>query len=131
MLAAHSRDVGKVKRVRQLSRSFINPAEHVGEHHFGRGGWRDSGLRGGATGCRSGGEVGGDVPQADSSGSTSIIISKSARERSNTLDLLLVGGPLLGLDKGVSVGLGLGCIPLGLDLGAADVALLMGYVGQA
>jgi len=85
-------DVGGVKRCRQLSRSSVSPAEHVGEHHAGRLGCRAACGSGGITGgvTTAGGADGGDEHALALSSSTSSV-GKCARGET----LGFIGGFLL------------------------------------
>jgi hypothetical protein len=124
--------MGRVEGCSKLSRSLVNPAEHVGEHHSGRSGWRalggSGGIAGGAT--TTGGKGCGTVPQAASSnGSASSISFCTGRPLGLMVDdfgdgldtaLLLGSGELFGVDSGGCEGGAFGGMGAGL-LGELEV----------
>lgn len=82
-LAGEAGGIGTVKRCSRCCRSLVSPAEHVGEHHGGRLGWRAWGLSGcgrtNTTGCGLLGELRGTLLQADAAALSSHSIVNRAR----------------------------------------------------
>lgn len=124
-LAELAGKAGLVGKLANDARSFVNPAEHVGEQIAGGVGWRAAcgsfGTSGGATG--GSGELAGPVAQADSSSVSAAHISLEGLAGSvfgikGLLQLLLA--PAL---FGPRVVFGGQCLARGVALGLVGVGL--------